>query len=145
AGRADRRFDRQSATAERVWSTRRIGILIWIKGVAAAPARHDHGLLDDGRRSGHLLAVARLRLRRRIGRVRDRIRLRRGKRRDVRLRRRRLTAGPGLRAAQHPKSLLKQLVLVLQFLVLTGELPQLVLKPLNLHLRIAIVGLRERR
>ena len=145
AGRADRRFDRQLAAAERVRSTGRIRILVGIERVAPAPARRDHGLLDDRRWSGDLLAVTRLRLRRTIGGVQVRIRLRRGKRRDVRLGYRRLTAGPRLRAAQHPQSLLKHLVLVLQLFVLTGELPQLVLKLLNPHLRIAIVGLCECR
>ena len=92
-------------------------------------------------------AVTRLRLRRTIGGVQVRIRLRRGKRRDVvRLGYGGLTAGPRLRAAQPPpQSLLKHLVLVLQLFVLTGELPQLVLKLLNPHLRIAIVGLCECR
>jgi hypothetical protein len=33
---------------------------------------------------------------------------------------------------------------VLQFLVLAGELPQLALELLDPHLRIAIVGLRQR-
>ena len=43
-----------------------------------------------------------------------------------------------------PQALFKLPVAVLQFLVLTGELPQLVLQLLNAHLRIDVDGLRRR-
>ncbi len=55
-----------------------------------------------------------------------------------------LTAGGGLRAAlKHPQALFELPVAVLQLLVLAGELPQLVLKLLDAHFRIGIVGLRQ--
>ena len=54
-------------------------------------------------------------------------------------------AGSGLCAAlKRPQALLELPVPVLQFLVLAGELPQLILELLNAHFRIDI-GLRQGR
>lgn len=51
----------------------------------------------------------------------------------------------GLRTTlQRAQAFLKQLVLVLQLFVLAGELPQLVLEVIDLHLRIAVIRLRKR-
>ena len=58
------------------------------------------------------------------------------------LRDRGLAAGRDRRAAELAQPLLKLAVSVLQFLVLAGELPQLVLEPLDPHIRVGIVGLR---
>ncbi|HKB82643.1 MAG TPA: hypothetical protein VKD04_05485, partial [Burkholderiales bacterium] len=53
--------------------------------------------------------------------------------------------GHGLRAALKQSQALFELpVAVLQFLILAGELPQLILKLLNPHFRIGILGLGER-
>jgi hypothetical protein len=41
-----------------------------------------------------------------------------------------------------PQPLLKLAVAILQFLILAGQLPQLVFKPLDPHFEIGIVGLR---
>ena len=46
------------------------------------------------------------------------------------------------RTAELPQALLELAVAILQFLVLAGQLPQLVLKPLDPHLEVGIVGLR---
>ena len=48
-------------------------------------------------------------------------------------------------ALKHPQALFQLPVAVLQFLVLPGELPQLVFELLDPHLGIDIVGLRQRR
>ena len=54
------------------------------------------------------------------------------------------STGGGLRAAlQRPQALLELPVAVLQFLVLAGELPQLILELLDAHFRVGIVGLRQ--
>ena len=45
-------------------------------------------------------------------------------------------------ALEHPQTLFELPVAVLQFLVLARELPELILKLLNTHFRIGIVGLR---
>ena len=45
-------------------------------------------------------------------------------------------------AAELPQPLLKLAVAILQLLVLAGQLPQLVFKPLDPHLEVGIVGLR---
>ena len=58
------------------------------------------------------------------------------------LRDRGLATGRDRRAAELAQPLLKLAVSVLQFLVLAGELPQLVLEPLDPHIRVGIVGLR---
>ena len=53
--------------------------------------------------------------------------------------------GRGLRTAlECPQAVLELPVAVLQFLVLAGELPQLVLELLDLHCRVGIIGLRRR-
>jgi hypothetical protein len=49
------------------------------------------------------------------------------------------------RALKHPQAFFQLPVAILQFLVLPGELPQLVFELLDPHLRIDIVGLRQRR
>ena len=92
--------------------------------------------MDCGR--GNLrLVVSRLRCGLPIGRIR----LRRGKRSHTGL-----ADGGCLRASlKCPQALLELLILMLQLLVLAGELPQLVLKLLNSHFRIAIIGLRQCR
>ena len=48
-------------------------------------------------------------------------------------------------ALQQPQAVLELPVAVLQFLVLAGELPQLIFQLLDPHFRIAIVGLRQSR
>jgi hypothetical protein len=48
-------------------------------------------------------------------------------------------------ALKHPQALFELPVAILQFLVLPGELPQLIFELLDPRLRIDIVGLRERR
>ena len=63
---------------------------------------------------------------------------------DVRLGDGRLTAGRALCAAlKQPQAIFELPVAILQFLILAGELPQLVLKLLNPHFRVDIIGLRE--
>ena len=47
------------------------------------------------------------------------------------------------RRAELPQPLLELAVAVLQFLVLAGQLPQLVFQPLDPHLEVGIVGLRD--
>ncbi len=55
-----------------------------------------------------------------------------------------LTPGRGLGAAlKQPQALFELPVAVLQLFILAGELPQLILKLLNPHFRVGIVGLRE--
>jgi hypothetical protein len=118
--------------------------LAGIKGIATAPAlgrsgRHSRWFLDDRGRGGNLLVITRLGLwlpKRRIG-------LHRRSRRDVGLAEHGLTAGSGLRAAlKQPQAIFELPVAILQLLILAGELPQLILKLLNPHFRVA-VGLRE--
>jgi hypothetical protein len=54
------------------------------------------------------------------------------------------STGRGLRAAlECPQAVLELPVAVLQFLVLAGELPQLILKLLNPHFRVDSIGLRQ--
>ena len=48
-------------------------------------------------------------------------------------------------SAKLPQPLFELAVAVLQFLVLAGELAQLVLQPLDAHFRIRIIRLRESR
>ena len=56
----------------------------------------------------------------------------------------RLTAGRDLRAAlKHLQAIFELAVAILQFLVLAGELPQLILELLNAHRRIFVIGLRQ--
>jgi hypothetical protein len=43
---------------------------------------------------------------------------------------------------KHPQALFELPVAVLQLLILAGELPQLILKPLNSHFRVGVIGLR---
>jgi hypothetical protein len=46
-------------------------------------------------------------------------------------------------APELPQALLELPVAILQLLVLAGDLPQLILKLLNSHFRVDIVGLRK--
>jgi hypothetical protein len=48
-------------------------------------------------------------------------------------------------ALKHPQTLFELPVAILQFLVLAGELPQLIFELLDPDLRIDLVGLREHR
>jgi hypothetical protein len=104
---------------------------------SGSPAPRPPGrLLNDRRRSGNLLVVTRLWLP--IGRTR----LHRRCRSDAGLGNRGLTAGGALRAAlKHSQAIFQLPVAVLQLLVLAGELPQLILKLLDPHFGIAIIGL----
>src|SRR5437016_921728 len=70
-------------------------------------------------------------------------RLRRGRGGYARLGNRRQAGGRRGCAADLPQALLELPVAVLQFLVLPGELPELVLKPLDPKFQVAIVGLGE--
>ena len=130
-------------------------ILAGIKGVAPASAGRGRrrGLLHDRRGSCDLrliaplrlaiawlrLAIARLSLRRSI----RCIGLRRRIGGNAGLGDRRLAASYGRRAAELPQALFQLTVAVLQLLVLAGQLPQLVLQPLDPHLHIRIIGLGE--
>ena len=100
------------------------------------PRRCACGLLNDRRRRGDLRLIAHLRPERRIGlhrRHRGGIRQGGG-----------LAAGSGLRAPlKRPQAFFELAVTVLQFLVLPGELPELIFKLLNPDLRVDILGLRE--
>jgi hypothetical protein len=120
---------------------RGIRILAGIESIAAAPARRRWRawrFLDDWRWGSNLLVVPRLWLP--IGRIR--LRRYRG---DVGLDGGGLTAGSGLRASlKHPQAIFELAVTVLQLFILAGELPQLILKLLNPHFRIDVVGLRVR-
>ncbi len=72
-----------------------------------------------------------------------RIRLHRRSRGDIRLGDGRLTAGSALCATlKQTQAIFKLPVAILQFLILAGESPQLILKLLNSHLRVDITGLR---
>ena len=62
-------------------------------------------------------------------------------RRDIGLAGRSLSRSAARLAAELAQPLLELAVAVLQLLVLTGQLPQLVFKPLDPHLGIGIVGL----
>jgi len=129
----------------------RIGILGGVESIAAPPARLASGrrlglLLNDRRRRRNLrLLIARLGLpvcrlgllRRAIGRTG---RHRRGVRRSSRPSRSGLHAGLKL-----PQALFELAVAILQLFVLAGQLPQLILEPLDAHFRIDIIGLRETR
>ena len=46
---------------------------------------------------------------------------------------------------QRPELLFKLPIAILQLFILAGELPQLIFKPLDLHFRIDVVGLRRSR
>ena len=46
-------------------------------------------------------------------------------------------------ALERPQTVFELPVAILQLLILTGQLPQLILKLLNAHRRIFVVGLRE--
>jgi hypothetical protein len=72
-----------------------------------------------------------------------RIRLDRRRRGHVGLGDGRLTDGGAWRPTlKRPQALLELPVAVLQFLVLAGELPQLIFELLNSHFRVDVVGLR---
>ena len=144
AGSADRRLvrDRQLAAAERARRAGRVRILAGIEGIAAAAALPRHPAAParsapapqsaDHSPAGPAAA--------RIGRI-ERHRRRRG---HARLGDRGLTAGAAWRAAlKRSQAILELPVAVLQFLVLAGQLPQLVLKLLDAHFRIDVIGLRR--
>src|SRR5207248_6409794 len=155
---ADRRLslDRKLAAAECLRGAGGIRVLAGIEGIAAAPAwRPRRRFLDDRRGSRDLLlriarlglpitrlrlAVAALRLRWAIGRVGLR---RRQRGCDTPLHCRSRTARGRLRIAELPQALFELAVAELQFLVLAGQLPQLVFQPLDAHFRIRILRLRE--
>jgi len=113
-----------------------------IEGIATAQAsgRHSPWFLHDRRRRGNLLVIPRLDL----WLPQRRIRLHRRGRRNVGLGERGLTAGSSLCAAlQQPQAVFELPVAILQFLILAGELPQLILKLLNPHFRVETIGLGE--
>ena len=140
---------RELAAAERARRAGGIRILAGIEGIAAAPAWRRRqpaaapGRSAPARRSAaaHSPAAAwRLPI---GGGIRAAASA--GCRGDVGLGDGGRTAGRGLRAAlQRPQALLELPVAVLQLLVLAGELPQLILKLLDPHFRIGIVGLRAK-
>jgi hypothetical protein len=133
-----------------------MGILAGIEGIAAAAALRRSGrpslrFLHDRRRSGDLRLITGLGLRRLIDRTGL---LDRRKCRDVGLGDARLSdiglSDGSLAARRGRRPTLQQLqavfelpVAVLQFLVLAGELAQLILELLNAHFRIGVVGLRQ--
>jgi hypothetical protein len=135
------------AATERARRARGIGNLARIEGIAAAPAlprrhpsRHSCRFLDDRGRSGDLRLIARLGLRL----PKRRIRLQRGSGCNTGLSHGSLTgAGAGRAALKRPQAVLELPVAVLQLFILAGELPQLILKLLDPHFRIDIIGLRE--
>jgi hypothetical protein len=136
--------------------------LAGVEGIATAAAkgwRRGWVLHDRRRRRNLRLLVGRLRLR--IGRLslrvawlglglpRERIGLNGSRQRrycgNAGLGHWRLAGGTCSRAtAKLPQPLLELTVAILQFLVLAGQLPQLVFKPLDPHLEVGIVGLRGR-
>jgi len=127
---------------ERARRARGIRVLAGIEGIAAAPAsgRDSLRFLDDRRRRGNLrLVITGLDL----WLPQRRIRLHGRRRRDVGQDDRGLATGGNLRAAlQHPQAIFELPVAILQLFILAGELAQLILKLLNAHLRIGIIGLR---
>ena len=58
------------------------------------------------------------------------------------LRHRRLAARCGRRGAKLAQPILKLAVAILQFLVLAGQLPELVFQPLNPHFQVGVIRLR---
>ena len=140
---ANRRFgrDRELAAAKRARRTGGVRVLGRIESVATAPARGlSRSFLDDRSRSGDLRLIAGLGRGLPIGRIwlhdGDIGLLGNGWR----------SAGSTLGAALKQFQALFELpVTILQFLVLAGELPQLILKLLNPDFRINVVGLGERR
>jgi len=103
--------------------------------------RNSLWLLRDRRRRGNLLIITRLAL----WLPDRRVRLHRRRRGNVGLGDGRLTDGRARRAAlKRPQAILELPVAVLQFLILSGELPQLILKLLNSHFRVDVIGLRQR-
>jgi len=128
--------------------TRGIRILAGIKGIATPPGlRYTPRLLHNRRRCRNLLLL--------IGWLPTAWReLHRRRRRDAGLGDTRLrdtwlghtwlSAGGDLRAAlKRPQAVLELAVAVLQFLVLAGELAQLILELLNAHFRVDGIGLRQ--
>lgn len=145
------------ATPKRSWRARRIRVLSGIEGIVAASAARNLWRLDDRCRCCDLrlpigrlaldisrrslrLSVSRLHLRLSVSRARRLLAVSRSGLRG----RRRSSAGLGgsdRGTGRHTplsllEPLLEQAVLVLQFLVLAGKLPELVLKLLDPHLRI---------
>ena len=114
---------RKLTATEGLRRPRGIRALAGIEGIATAPALGRAGslrLLNDRGRSGNLLVITRLGLRRPI----RRIRLDRGNCCDVGLADGGLTAGRGKRTAlKQPQALFELPVAVLQLLILAGELP----------------------
>ena len=161
AGRTDGAIGRhrQPSAAERLRRTGRIGALVWIERIAAAPPgprrflRDRRGACDLSLRIGLLLrlavarllllAIARLRLGLRVATLGRRLviagaGLRRRHGRHIALARR-SRRGP----AELPQPLFELAVAVLQFLVLAGELAQLVLQLLDAHFRVGVIRLRQ--
>ena len=143
--------DRQLAAAERARRAGRVRVLAGIEGIAAA-ARRGRGagwLLDDRRgRRDLLLLVAGCCADSRLGPAGPA-----AARADAGAGR--TAAGgtaatlgwagraPAARRPELPQPLFELAVAVLQFLVLAGELSQLVFKPLDAHFGVGIIGLRR--
>ncbi len=142
-----RRFagGRRLASAERTRRAGSIRILIGIERIATAAAlrrRRCPLLLHDRAWSCDLRIVARLLgLRLPIGRIG----INRGQCWHARLSGdNSLTAGcVGRRTLQPLQAILELPVAVFQFLILTGEPPQLIFQLLDPHFRIAVIGLRH--
>src|SRR5262249_18527834 len=131
---------------------RSIRILVWIEGIATTPGAgcsRGRRFLHDRRRRCDLRLIGRLLL------AIDRRSLRRRYRRDIPPGRHRSCSlnfsldcswdGCGLRAAfELPDAVLELAVAILQLFVLAGELAELIFQPLDSHLRIGIIRLRER-
>ncbi len=164
AGRAGRRFVRYRhlATAERARRAGGAGVLAGIEGITATAATGLRGcrVLRDrrGRCDLRLLVVAGLGLRiALLARALLRIALlriallslrRAGLNRGrccghVRLRSRGLATRRGRCGAKLAQPILKLAVAVLQFLVLAGQLPELVFQPLDPHFQIGVIRLRR--
>jgi hypothetical protein len=168
AGGADRRVARHwhLATAERARRAGGVGILAGVESIAATAATDRRGcrVLHDrrGRRDLRLLVVAGLGLRIALLLARPLLRitllriallritllpLRRAGlnwrrcRGHVGLRTRGLATRRGRCGAELTQPILKLAVTVLQFLVLAGQLPELVFQPLDPHLQVGIIGL----
>ncbi|MHC2743323.1 hypothetical protein ACVMFA_009132 [Bradyrhizobium liaoningense] len=147
AGAGSRRH-RLLPAAECARRARRVRVLVRIERIAAAARAGCAGrrlLLNDRRRGGDLrLLVVRLRGRLLLAIARRDLGwcyLGGRHRRNVRC-----LAGRGLRTAfERTQPLLELAIAILQLFVLAGELAQLVLQPLDPHLGVGIIRLREDR
>ena len=149
-GVAEGRFggDRKLTAAKCARRAGGIRVLVGIEGVATAPARRRRRarrhsrFLNDRRRSGDLRIIAGLGRRLPIGRIR----LHRRHGGDIGLGDGRRSAGSALGAALKQLQAVFELpVAILQFFILAGELPQLILKLLNPGFRVDILGLGQGR